>query len=287
MNAHVLPVSPLFLWQLRLIREYQEAAHGFYRDLQRWPLMPDEFVRDRSDLALHAGQRDQLASLMQVVRKTAISGRYRGATMELDRTRLAAEMSGDWNDVHVNPDRPHPLFGKLIAHGMDAVTQAFAAIRSELGDQPLAPREASIAFVQPVFLGEDQLSIHVAPKTPLEWDVAVSARGSNVAAERIVVRLHLSLQDGRPFADDDWFRALMAIWRISALLAKTWPGCLYTRQELRFHQPMAGDALGIAVQGIGRNDRGHSLVRTEAHEPRRSLLPFITGRATIVLPRAA
>ncbi len=277
-----LPLLPLWLF-----KEYESALQDLSRSLMQRFRAPSAYLRNRSDLLLHPGQHASLSELMGAVKETATPGYYLGAAMERDRTLLAAEMSGDWNDVHVNADRPHPLFGRLIAHGMDAVTQALVALQSEIGDGQLVPHQVSIAFLQPVFLGEDQLHIHVTKTTPTEWRIDVSAKKHQETVERIVVKMSVCLKDGTPFDEDNWFRSHMALWRISALIAETWPGALYAKQELVFQRPMAGSEVGVVIRGQGENGRGHCEVSTEALLPNHSLWPAITGKATIVLPKAA
>jgi hypothetical protein len=280
-------MTQLSLLPLWLLREYETAIEDFSSFLAQWFPAPSEYVRNRSDLLLHPGQYASLSELMGAVKKTATPGYYLGAAMKLDRTQLAAKMSGDYNDVHVNRERPHPLFGKLIAHGMDAVTQALVALRAEIGSQQLVLHQASITFLQPVFLDEDRLYIHVTKTTPTEWRINVSAKKNQGTVERIVVKMSICLKDGTPFDEDDWFRSHMALWRISALIAETWPGALYAKQELTFHRPMAGSEVGIVIRGQGQNSRGHCEVSTEVMLPNRSLWPAITGKATIVLSKAA
>lgn len=281
------PMTQLSLSPLWFLEKSESAMRDLLSPLAQWFPAPSRFVRNRSDLPLHPGQYALLSTLMEAVKKTMTPGHYLGATMEQGRTLLAAEMSGDYNDIHVNPDRPHPLFGRLIAHGMDAVTQALVVLRDEIADQQLVLHQASITFLQPVFLGEDQLSIHVSKTTPMEWRIDVSAKKNQGSVERIVIKMSVCLKGGTPFNEEDWFRAHMTLWRISALIAETWPSALYAKQELTFHRPMTGSEIGIVVRGQGENSRGHCEVSTEALPPNRSLWPAITGKATIVLSKVA
>lgn len=279
------PMTQLSLPPLWFLEKYEGAMEDFFSSITQWFPAPNKYIRNRSDLPLHSGQYALLSKLMGAVKKTATPGHFLGATMERSRTLLAAKMSGDYNDVHVNPDRPHPLFGRLIAHGMDAVTQALVALRDEIGDQQLVLHQANIAFLQPVFLGEDQLSIHVTKTTPTEWRIDVSAKKKRTTVEQIVVKMSIRLKDGTPFDEEDWFRSHMALWRISALIAETWPGCLYAKQELTFHKPMAGNEVGVVIRGQGENSRGHCEVSAKALLPSYSLWPAVEGKVTIVLPK--
>lgn len=206
--------------------------------------------------------------------------------MSVARARLAAETSGDWNPVHLDPERPHPLFGRLIAHGMDAVIQGLVALRIEMRGLALTPHQMDITFLQPVFLGEDKLYIHITRESDTHWRIAVSARKNRSRVERIVVKMLVYFQAGTAFGDDDWVRSFMALWRISASISEAWPGCLYAKQRFVFHPIVTNDqSLGVVIRGRGKNARGQCEVSTVAQIPDYSVWPSVTGAATIVLAK--
>ena len=248
---------------------------------------PTEYIRRESHMKLEDSQQAMLNELISPVRKNGAAGHYFGARMDTDRTILGATMSGDWNDVHTNPEKPHARFGKLIAHGMDAVTQATAALKLELSGQELVPCNADISFRQPVFINEDCLEIRIAPSAdPFDLNREINVYAQNTSApERLVVKMRMTLKKNPSFDEHAWFRSTMSAWRISALLAETWPGCLYARQQFDFHEPAGGDQLGIYICGDGLDSRGNLLVLTQAHDSPHASFPTVSGQATIVLPK--
>lgn len=248
---------------------------------------PTEYVRSESQMMLEESQQKMLNELMAPVQKNGSPGHYFGAIMDTDRTRLAAEMSGDHNDVHVNPKKPHPRFGRLIAHGMDAVTQATAALKLEINGHKLVPCKADISFRQPVFVDEDQLEIRIAPlEDPFALNREINVYAQNKSSpERLVVKMRMTLKKNPTFDEHAWFRSIMSAWRISALLAETWPGCLYVRQQFDFHKPVGGEQLGVYVRGDGLDSKGNCLVHTQAHDSPHAIFPTVGGQATIVLPK--
>lgn len=242
-------------------------------------------IRRESQIKLEESQHAMLNELMSPVRKNAAAGHYFGAVMDTDRTILGATMSGDWNDIHTNPEKPHARFGKPIAHGMDAVTQAAAALRLELSGQELAPGNLDISFRQPVFINEDRLEIRITPSAdPFDLNREINVYAQNTSApERLVVRMRTTLKKNPAFDEHAWFRSIMSAWRISALLAQTWPGCLYLRQQLAFHEPVGGDQLGVYICDDGQDSRGNLLVFTQAHDSPQAMRPAVSGHATIML----
>ena len=236
----------------------------------------------RSDLCLDESQQGKLAHLMQAVKPTSVRGQYTGAMMSWGRTQLSAAMSGDYNDVHMNPEKPHPRFGRPIAHGMDTVTQAFAAVKHETAGTGLFPSEATIEFKHPVYIGEDHLSIHVGRPDTGVREVEVFAQRKGSTAKTLVVKIELILRTNPFFDERTWFCNLMAGWRISALLAASWPGCLYLRQTLFFGKPLSGKNLVVRLKGETDGEKA-SVVSTEANGTGWTL-PFVTGKATIMLP---
>ncbi len=245
---------------------------------------PIEYRREQSEIEFTDEQRGLLAELVRPVQPDGRSGIFRGACMTLQHTKLAMCMSGDWNPVHCDPNRPHPMFGKLVAHGVDGVSQGLVAAHQVIGRLELVPYQVEIMFQKPVFLGEDRLLIHVLEKTMTEYEVTIRAITDDPdVPERDVTKMRLICRQGS-WSGEEWFRALMSLWRISALLAETWDGCLYAKQTIQFQRPIHGDVLAALVRGTGRNSRGHCTVHTQVHDPRYPLLPAVTGTATIVLP---
>lgn len=274
-------LSPIFLFE-----QYMNKLEYFFDSALIALSATAGYSHSRSSFQLHEDQQALLAELMQPVKKTGRPGQYSGALMTLHRTRQAAEMSGDWNDIHVNPENPHPLFGgKLVAHGMDAVTQAFAALKLELYGTGLVPKKVDIEFQKPVFLEETMLRISITPAGVFdrEREIEVFAWNEQQQKEKLAVKLRVLLKVDHSFDDWAWFRVLMSGWQISALLAKTWPSCLYYKQSLNFDQ-LEGNFLETHIRGEGQNDRGHCLVRTQAYGAGHQFSPFVTGQATIILP---
>lgn len=243
----------------------------------------------RSLIRLYDSQHLMLKKLMQSARKNGHPGQYVGAAADLERTRMEADMSGDNNEIHLNLKKPHPLFKKLIAHGAGILTQAFAALRIHISPG-LAPANADIKFLGPVFLGEDRLKIRIKTgESPMDHEIQVFAH--NVALpNRVVLEMRVTLVLNPDFGEAEWFHILMSAWRISALLAETWPNCLYRRQSLEFNHPMKGDSLGVIVRGEGFSnqkdqEKGYVTVDTQAHDFGCSHTPSVHGKAIISLYR--
>lgn len=282
MNAKTFPCTT----PLSPIGQCAGAALAFAAAFQGANRPPTEYKRNYSSLLLHETQMAALDVLLSPVKKNGAPGRYYGAVMDTERTELAAEMSGDWNDVHVNPKHPHPRFGKLIAHGMDTVSQALIALKLELHGTGLVPKKAEISFVQPVYIDEDILEIRILPGDMFDpvREIEVYAQSRPSAPEKLVARLRVRIAEDPFFDEHAWFGSIMSAWRISALLAKTWPGCLYLKQQLDFHQPLQGSALGVYVRGDGFDAKGRCKVHTQAHREGHQILPAVSGQAIIVLP---
>ncbi len=256
---------------------------GFFATIAQMFPRPTEYRRGQSEIEFADEQRGLLAQLVKPVQPDGRSGMFRGACMTLQHTKLAMCMSGDWNPVHWDSERPHSMFGKLVAHGMNGVSQGLVAAHQVIGRLGLVPRQVEITFQKPVYLGEDRLVIHIVAKTMTEYEITVRAVTDDPdVPERDVTKMCLICRQGS-WSGEEWFRALMSLWRISALLAETWDGCLYAKQTITFRRPIHGDILAALVRGTGRNNRGHCTVHTQVHDPRHSLLPAVMGTATIVL----
>jgi acyl dehydratase len=245
---------------------------------------PTDRWRGESEIDLTDEQRDLLAKLLDPVKPDTVPGTFRGAFMSLLNTKWAMCMSGDWNHVHHDAEQPHPLFGKLVPHGMNGVSQVLAATRQMIDGLGLVPYRAEIVFLKPAFLEEDRFLIDFA-RTSTDYEFTIRACSDDTEG-RDVTKVHLTLREGT-WSDEAWFRTHMMLWRMSATLAETWPGCLYAKQTVTFHRPLAGDTLATRVRGTGRNTRGHCTAYTQVHSPRSPLLPSVTGQATVVLPKAA
>lgn len=246
---------------------------------------PVDRWRGESEIDLTDEQRGLLAKLLAPVEPDTVPGTFRGAFMSLLNTKWAMCMSGDWNHVHHDAEQPHPLFGKLVPHGMNGVSQVLAAARQITSGLGLVPYQVEIVFLKPAFLEEDRFLIHPLTRTSTMYEYVVRACNEDDEC-RDVTKVLLTLRKGA-WSDEDWFRTHMMLWRMSATLAEIWPGCLYTKQTATFHRPLAGNTLATRVRGTGRNTRGHCTAYTQVHSPRSPLLPSVTGQATIVLPKTA
>lgn len=283
--THALPRAALTPFPPAQSFWYGLATEGLYAGLALLFPPPRARLRARSNMRLHASQYADLARLMRAVKATTTPGVYVGANMTYAHTVLAAQMSGDHNDVHLKPAKPHPLFGKLIAHGMNAVSQSLVALRAEMDIEELVPDHMSISFLAPVFLNEDRLAIRVSKTTATAWDLVVMATNKRTQVERTVVRMSVRLKEGTPFGNDEWFRVHMTLWRISALIAETWPGCLYLKQELTIRRPTGSD-IDTVVHGQGEDERGRASITTGVTTSGHSAWPSMSGKGTILLPAA-
>lgn len=239
--------------------------------------------RGQSLYRFNHDRRAGLVSLLQSVRPVVgHPGYYRGDLVTLERVQAGADMSGDHNEVHLR--KPHPRFGKLIAHGMDTVTHAFAALMQEQNGNGLVPKSLSITFSSPVFIGEDTLEVTVRPAKGLEPKRELFVRVLRKPEEKWknAAGLQVALGQGGSGVTV-WHRTLIAGWQISALLAKTWPGCLYCQQWLDFSDVPDDETLLTIVRGIGHDAKGRYLVDTEVHSGGNHAL-LASGQAVIILP---
>lgn len=254
-------------------KPWEEYFATLHRDL-RLAGVPGTKAR-----ALSPDQRSLLASLMSEVRTTATPGEFRGALMTRGRTEQCAQLSGDHNVRHMAEEG-------AISHGMDTITQAFAALKIHEGGAALVPKRVKIEFRKPVITGEMSLWIHIPPPVSgsLERLIEVFAVSIHVPEETLVAKLFVFLKHDDAFDDEGWFQILLSCWQISSHLAGEFPGCTYYGQTLDFGRLTSGVALVTLLRGAGRNEKGFPVLHTHAYCPSEPGRPLAIGQAVIVLP---
>ena len=260
---------------------------AFWWWIDFWKNMTVPYHFRESSLHLTARRRNEFCCLMRSAKPTSQPGEFVGKQLILRRTRRWAAVAGDTNPVHLTT--PHPKFGTLIAHGWDALTMAMAALKLDL-PSGLIPKKVTAEFRKPMSLREHStpmIRILVPPEKPLERLIEVYVGMTLDLQPKLVIKVMVELAKGT-LSDEDWLHAIIGGWRISALLASTFPHCLYYQQILVF-TPTSQEFTHIVtrVRGQGLNGSGHCVVDTRAQgrTSPNGHWSFATGQATIVLPQ--
>lgn len=99
----------------------------------------------------------------------AVEARWTPTQAEFD---LFAELSGDDNPIHVDPDfSARTRFGRTVSHGMLIYSRVWALVRSRWPDAAHAGQ--TLMFPNPAFAGE-ALVIRIVPEEGDTLSVAVS-----------------------------------------------------------------------------------------------------------------
>lgn len=257
----------------------------FHWWIEFWRKMAIPYHFGESSLHLTKRRRDEFMRLMQSAKPTNQPGEFIGKQLTLRRTRQWAEVAGDTNPVHITT--PHPKFGTLIAHGWDALTMALAALKLDL-PAGLIPRKVTAEFRKPVALSERStpvIKISVPFEKPSERLIEVYAGMTPDMRPKLVIKVVVELIEGT-LSNEDWLHAIIGGWRISALLASTFPRCLYYQQILTFTpSSQAFTHIVTRVRGQGLNNDGHCSVDTRAQGRNKTSghWLFATGQATVIL----
>ncbi|MEP7162707.1 MAG: hypothetical protein ABI747_02990 [Candidatus Moraniibacteriota bacterium] len=279
------PLVPSFSpWSVTA--QFLDYVSDYLSHLEKALSTETPFRKGRSGMHLSDTRAAQFTSLMRSVKPTEKSGKYLAPPATHPRTRLWAEVSGDKNDVHINPKKPHPLFGGLIAHGMDPTTSALVALKKHLRGSKLIPSHVALTFWNPLLLDEGPtplITIVIPEGEPFRRRITVTAGLTTENEPKKVITLEVMLHEGI-LADRHWLETTVSGWRISTLLAETWAGCLFYSLSLSFPQSSKKTKrLVTEVRGVGRTEKGHGRVEVMTHDGRGNVLT--KGMATIVLPR--
>lgn len=226
-----------------------------------------------------------LYELMDGVREGNSSGEYFGLPMTPGRTRNAAAMSGDYNEIHIGrlgiPDID------LIAHGFHGVTEALAALHlyHTTHGIKLRPKGIDIQFRQKVPLNGKPLRHKITPfrvgENPDLRTIMVFTTGNTLSEEAkpaIVIKV---LLEAGSFDRKALGYNLYCGWLTSALLAETWPGCIFYQLTAAFGEPQKKEDWTKAVVQTtksyeSKSGQKHLIVATSAGT--------LSGEADIILP---
>lgn len=220
-------------------------------------------LRHHTPLYLHL-----LYELMDGIRKGKVSGEYFGLPMTPGRTHDAARMSGDYNKIHIGD-------GDLIAHGFHGVTEALEALRLYHIEHsiPLQPKGIDIQFRQKVSLDGRPLRHKILPfrvgEDPhirtIHTFTAVNATNEE-QKPAIIIRV---LLEAGPFDRKALGYGLYCGWLTSALLAETWPGCVFYKLTAAFGEtPKKEDSTSASVRIASsyesRSGQKHLIIATSS-----------------------
>lgn len=105
-------------------------------------------------------------------------------TFELDDQRSFAELSGDFNPMHVDPVRARRLlFGDVVVHGIHSALWALDRWLDTDDDPPGHLRRLKVEFPAPLTLGTTTRAVRVASDSP--GAVRLEARGDGRVAARV------------------------------------------------------------------------------------------------------
>ena len=86
--------------------------------------------------------------------KVGDSAKFTKTISEEDVMKFA-EVSGDYNPIHVNPEYAKTqIFGKQVAHGVISVGLISASLGVELFGPGILYGEQTVRFIKPVFFGD-------------------------------------------------------------------------------------------------------------------------------------
>lgn len=226
-----------------------------------------------------------LYELMDGVRKGSSSGEYFGLPMTPGHTHDAARMSGDYNKIHIGHEGMST--DNLIAHGFHGVTEALEALRLYhiAHGIPLQPKGMDIQFRQKVPLDGRPLCYRILPfhigedsriRTIMVFTTANA--GSEELKPAIIIKV---LLETGSFDRKALGYGLYCGWLTSALLAETWPGCIFYKLTAAFGEtPKKEESTNVTARIIGsskgKNGQQHLIVATVAGT--------FKGEADIILP---
>jgi len=103
---------------------------------------------------------------------------------------LFAEISGDDNPIHVDPDfSARTRFGRTVAHGMLLYSWCWALLRKHFPH--LRPVRDSLMFPNPTFAGEE-LAFHLQSRDDGKVDISIVRSADN----ETVLTLQSELKEG-------------------------------------------------------------------------------------------
>jgi hypothetical protein len=184
---------------------------------------------------------------MQGVTRAKNEGPWEGRLMTRDDTLYAAEVSQDRNPVHISDD--------AIAHGMNSASQLLAALEQDLSGSGLVPQFAEMIFRRTVPAdGSGRIYVDSVPCSGTR-ERKFEVRFESERVSEVVLKATFALCEGH-FTQSDWVAATLSAWRVSALVAETWPRCKLATYRVNF--AASRDAPGQAwtvVLPLGRNER--------------------------------
>lgn len=197
-----------------------------------------------------ANRLSRTRRLMDVVRYDDTVGAYVGISC-LERTAEFADLFGDFNPAHM---QGVPLFGDVIAHGMDGGLQLWAAIKSYLDHDQLVPTSIQFGFSRPVYpRGAPDLLITIQPTESGSLVAKVHAVNGGESVKAITA--FVTLEPGK-LSEREWVTRGMAFGVASALLASTWQ-CIYVGHVFNFAScPADLSTLTARVRGRGYKGSG-------------------------------
>lgn len=224
-----------------------------------------------------------LYELMDVQEGNA-SGEYYGKPKTPGYTLDAASISGDYNKVHVGD-------GDVFAHGFHGVTEALEALRLYHATHSieLRPKGIDIQFRKKVPLDGNRLRHKILPfhvgEAPCMRAIKTFTATNATAGEeqKPAISIDILLEEG-PFERKFLGYNLYCGWRTSALLAQTWPGCIFYKLTAAFGELLKEDSIRTTVRIIDSYETVNRSEQKQRHLIVATDAGTFKGEADIILP---